>query len=176
MVHIHQLARLQQSAATHGDLLISVAEYRTTFLEQAQRTSTRLLPKLSGIVVIWLIELGLCMWFFYVDAQGRWEEWAIISVHAFIMLTMTVTSIAIANDRIGSIPEAAVLATPLMSSIVPQVSSAKLIFDTQARKFKVLGLPINKAGLGYISGSVALTIIYRITLHCGYHDGCDASI
>eukprot|EP00618_Florenciella_parvula_P021629 CAMPEP_0119502964 /NCGR_PEP_ID=MMETSP1344-20130328/24278_1 /TAXON_ID=236787 /ORGANISM="Florenciella parvula, Strain CCMP2471" /LENGTH=69 /DNA_ID=CAMNT_0007539213 /DNA_START=231 /DNA_END=437 /DNA_ORIENTATION=- len=69
---------------------------------------------------------------------------------------MTVTSIAIANDRIGSIPEAAVLATPLMSSIVPQVSSAKLIFDTQARKFKVLGLPINKAGLGYISGSVAL--------------------
>ena len=71
--------------------------------------------------MIWLIELCLCLWFFYVDAQGRWEAWAIISVHAFIMLTMTVTSIAIANDRIGSIPEAAVLATPLMSDIVPQV-------------------------------------------------------
>ena len=56
--HIHQLKKLEKSAATHGDLLISAAEYRTSFLEQAQRTRRRLLHFLNGLVIIWFFELA----------------------------------------------------------------------------------------------------------------------
>ena len=56
------------ASSTAGDLLISVAEYRTTFLEQAQRTRRRLLHFLNGLVVIW-VRLGMAACCFLLRAR-----------------------------------------------------------------------------------------------------------
>ena len=53
---------------------------------------------------------------------SRHSHYSIQAIHNVMMLSLTVSCIAIANDRINAIPEAAMLATPLMSDIIPQVS------------------------------------------------------
>ena len=63
----------------------------------------------------------MCVWFVYTNELNQWVSWTIQAIHTFGMLTLTVSCIAIANDRISAIPEAAMLATPLMSDIIPQV-------------------------------------------------------
>ena len=131
--HIHQLARLHKSAATHGDLLISVAEYRTSFLEQAQRTRRRLLHFLNGLVVMWVLELSLCAYFVSIDLYNLWRVWFNVVIHNSIMLIATVGGLAIANDRISAIPEAAMLATPLSSDIILQIASARMVFGASSK-------------------------------------------
>ena len=105
----------------------------TYSIHQSTHPLSRLLHFLNGLVVIWITELAFCVYFVSIDLYDLWRVWFNVVIHTSIMLIATVGGLAIANDRISAIPEAAMLATPLNSDMILQIASARMIFGMSAQ-------------------------------------------